>query len=408
VPATAEIVIIGSGSFGSSLAYHLAAAGQTDVVLVEKFEIASQTSPRAAGLTQQIRSSKNLARMAMLAVRKITRFAEETGEPMAYFQSGSVKMARTARDAAQLRAEIAHGTEIGLEIREIDAADLAELAPYAKPAGVEMLWFTPSDVFLEPVQLPRGYAAAAAKRGATIRTGTAVTRILRDGDRVTGVETTNGTIHAPVVVDAAGAWARGIAAEAGIHVPVVPVRHQLMITAPIPGVLPSMPICRVVDTNVYVRPDKGGLMLGGYEDAPWPFDLAGQPETFQVTDLELDLDVLRKLASTVQEIFPAFQTTPVAEHRGGLPTMTIDGKQIVGPVPNAPGLFVASGCCVGGLSISPAIGQLLSELILTGQSSLPLGELAIDRFGPGLDDPDRLRELAVACYAGMYRSGWDA
>lgn len=408
MPTTAEIVIIGSGSFGSSLAYHLAAAGQTDVMLVEKFEVASQTSPRAAGLTQQIRKSKNLARMAMLAVRKITRFEEETGEPMVYFQSGSVKMARNAKDADQLRAEIVQGTEIGLEIRQIDAGDLSEIAPYAKPIGVEMMWFTPSDVFLEPVQLPRGYAAAAAKRGVTVQTGTAVTNILRDGDRVTGVETTNGTISAPIVVDAAGAWARGIAAEAGIQVPIVPVRHQLMITEPIPGILPSHPICRVVDTNVYVRPEKGGLMLGGYEDTPWPFDPSEQPAEFQIKDLQLDIEVLRKLARNVKEIFPDFQTAQIAEHRGGLPTMTIDGNQVVGPVPNAPGLFVASGCCVGGLSISPAIGQLLSELILTGQSSLPLRELAIDRFGPNALDPDRLRELAVARYAGMYRSGWDA
>jgi glycine/D-amino acid oxidase-like deaminating enzyme len=88
--------------------------------------------------------------------------------------------------------------------------------------------------------------------------------------------------------------------------------------------------------------------------------------------------------------------------------MTIDGNQVVGPVPNAPGLFIASGCCVGGLSISPAVGQLLSELILTGQTSISIKELAIDRFGPDVLDPDRLRELAISCYASMYRSGWDA
>jgi glycine/D-amino acid oxidase-like deaminating enzyme len=406
--ATASVIVIGSGAFGSSLAYHLAAMGQRDVALLDKFAIAAQTSPRAAGLTQQIRPSAGMTRLAMLAVAKITRFAEETGEPVVYHQSGSVKIARTERDERQVAAELAAGNERGLEMHPLSADDLAALTPFARPDGVRAMWFTPSDLYLEPVQIPRGYAAAAQRMGVTVIPHTEVTGILRRGEAVAGVRTNRGAISAPVVVDAAGAWARAVAEEADIRVPVVPMRHQLMITEPIAGIAPEQPICRVIDANVYVRPEKGGLMLGGYETDPRPFDVRALPQGFQIKDLPLELTVLRELAGKVRDVFPVIQGAPVREHRGGLPTITADGKHIVGPVPGLRGFYTATGCCVGGLSISPAIGQCLAELILTGRSSLPLDELAITRFGPELANDETLRAAARETYAHQYAGGWEA
>src|SRR5262249_40158749 len=181
-------------------------------------------------------------------------------------------VARPERDEKQTRAELAAGEARGLEMRPIDADDLAALTPFAKPVDVRAMWFTPSDLYLEPVQIPRGYARAAERLGVTVLPNTPVTGILRDGDAVAGVTTPQGRVSAPVVVDAAGAWARAIAEEAGIRIPIVPMRHQLMITEPIAGVAPEQPICRVIDANVYVRPEKGGLMLGGYETNPQPYD----------------------------------------------------------------------------------------------------------------------------------------
>jgi glycine/D-amino acid oxidase-like deaminating enzyme len=407
VVTSATVVVIGAGAFGASVAYHLAAMGERGVVLLDRYEVASQTSPRAAGLTQQIRPTAGMTKLAMLSVQKITRFAEETGEPMVYHQSGSVKIARTERDERQVRAELAAGPERGLEMRPLDAGDLAALTPFAKPVGVRAMWFTPSDLYLEPVQIPRGYAKAAERLGVTVLPNTAVTGILRDGDGVAGVATNRGAIGAPVVVDAAGAWARAVAEEAGIRVPVVPMRHQLMITEPIDGLAPEQPICRVIDANVYVRPEKGGLMLGGYEANPQPYDARTLPEGFQINDLALDLGVLRGLAEKVRDVFPVFAGAAIREHRGGLPTMTADGKHIVGPVPGLRGFYAATGCCVGGLSISPAIGQCLAELILTGAPPLSLDELAITRFGAEVDDDDALTSAAVSTYAHQYGGGWE-
>ncbi len=403
----ASVVVIGAGAFGASVAYHLAAMGEREVVLLDRYEVASQTSPRAAGLTQQIRPTAGMTRLAMLSVRKITRFAEETGEPMVYHQSGSVKIARTERDARQVQSELAAGRERGLEMRPLDAGDLAALTPFAKAVDVRAMWLTPSDLYLEPVQIPRGYARAAERLGVTVLPNTAVTGILRNGDATAGVATNRGEISAPVVVDAAGAWARAVAEEAGIRIPVVPMRHQLMITEPIDGVTPEQPICRVIDANVYVRPEKGGLMLGGYETNPQPYDARALPDGFQIKDLTLDLGVLRGLAEKVRDVFPVFAGATIREHRGGLPTMTADGKHIVGLIPGLRGFYAATGCCVGGLSISPAIGQCLAELILTGTPSLSLDEVAITRFGAEVEDDDVLRSAAVSTYAHQYGGGWE-
>ncbi|MGH2535538.1 MAG: NAD(P)/FAD-dependent oxidoreductase [Thermomicrobiales bacterium] len=402
----ADAVVIGSGALGSSVAFHLAQRGVRNVALLDRFEIASQTSPRAAGLTQQIRPEPMMTRLAMLSVQKLLRFTEETGESMVYYQSGSVKMARTEPDERQIRAEIAAGRELGLDIHAIGPDDLARMTPFAKPVGVRAMWYTPTDLYLDPVQVPLGYARGAERLGVTLLPHTEVTGVTTGGGEVTAVTTSRGEIRTPVVVDAAGAWARLVAERGGIRIPVVPVRHQLMITEPIAGVDSSQPICRVIDANVYVRPEKGGLMLGGYEPDPHAYDMRGVPAGFQIKDLPLDITVLRALAERVREVFPVLPDAPVQEHRGGLPTMTVDGKHIVGPMPGVRGLYAATGCCVGGLSISPAVGQMLAELIVDGEPTIPLDALSITRFGPEVASDVALRTAAITTYARQYSGGW--
>jgi len=335
-------------------------------------------------------------------VAKIRAFEEETGESLLYHQSGSVKMARTDEDARKVEAEIVGGQALGLDIIAIDEHDLARLAPWARITGVQAMWHTPSDIYFQPGQLPVGYTRAAERLGATVLPHTEVTSIERRNGSVTGVSTTKGAIHAPHVVDAAGAWARKIAAESDIHVPIQPMRHQLMITEPIDGVEDTQPICRVIDVNVYVRPDNGGVLLGGYEPNPLPVDMTNVPAGFRVADLPLDLGVLRSLAGKVRDQFPGLETAPIREHRGGIPTMTADGRLIVGPVPGVSGFYAATGCCVGGLSSSPAFGQALAELIAGKKPSIPLDPFSIARFGPELATDEAIREAGIRSYTNQY------
>jgi glycine/D-amino acid oxidase-like deaminating enzyme len=399
----AECVVIGSGALGASIAFHLARAGK-QVALVDKHALGSQTSPRAAGLTSQARGTDLMTALAARAVRKIEAFARETGEPLVFYQPGALKIARTPEHVEQLRSELERSRRVSTGLEAISPSDARAMNPFLETAGILAVNFSPTDLYLEPSQIPHGYARAAERVGAQMLPHTLVTGIVLRGDALVGVETEHGTIRCETVVDAAGAWLRAVAALAGARVPMIPTRHQLLITEPINGVDPMQPITRIIDANVYVRPDAGGLMLGGYEADPVQYDPAALPPRFDIADLELDLQVLRRLADRVREQLPIFQRIPreigVRVHRGGLPTMTVDGEHTVGPVPGVRGLYVAGGCCVGGLSIAPAIGEILAAWIIDGKPPIDLSALAPGREGD-LDE-EALRAACRLRYAHHY------
>ncbi len=401
---SADVVVIGAGAFGASVAFHLMQSGGLRVALVERHTVASQTSPRAAGLTSKARGTDQMLRLADLAVRKIERFADETGEPLVYHQTGALKIARRPEHVEQLHGEVARARRVGVELDFISPDEARRRLPYLHDSGILAMIYSPTDLYLEPAQIPLGYARAAQRLGAELLEQTTVIGIVTRDGAIERVVTDRGEIRTPVVVDAGGAWSRVVARMTGIDIPLVPTRHQLVITEPLDVVEPSQPIARVIDVNVYIRPERGGLMLGGYEDDPEQYDAATLPPGFQIKDLPLDLGVLRRFADSVREQFPILQDFTVREHRGGLPTMTPDGQHIAGPVPGVRGFFVASGCNVGGLSIAPAIGEVLASWIVEGEPSLDMSLVDPGRFGAASMPEDHLRGECRWQYARHYSS----
>jgi len=408
VIGSADVVVVGSGAFGASVAYHLARRGRR-VVVLERSELASQTSPRAAGLTSQVRATPALTRLAQRAVVKLAAFSAETGQPLRFTQSGALKIARTERDAEQLAREVARGAEVGVPIEFVTVAEARRRLPILGERGIVAVTWSPTDCNVEPSELPIGYCRAAEKLGAVLLAHTPATGFDVGASGVEGVRTPGGTIATRTVVDAAGAWARLVAGGLGAPLPVVATRHQLLITEPIPGVGPEFPIARVIDANVYVRHERGGLMLGGYEPDPLQLDMAALPPSFEIRELPLDIEVLWRLARSVSEQFPIFQdpTIRVAEHRGGLPTLTTDDRYLVGPLPGVAGAWVMSGCCVGGLSVSPALGEAMAEWIVDGAPRLDLADISVARFAGDEVDESALRERCRHAYATHYRAGSD-
>jgi glycine/D-amino acid oxidase-like deaminating enzyme len=410
----AQAVVIGAGAFGSSVAYHLAHLGMRDVVLLDRFEPGSQTSPRAAGLTSQVRSTDTLTRLAKRSVEKLERFEDETGQPLRFTQSGALKIARTPEHVEQLEREVARGKTLNVPIDFISPSDARTLCPVLEDRGILAMTYNPTDCNVEPSQVPVGYVRAAEELGVTVLPNTPATGITIGAGGVESVTTPIGEIRTEQVVDAAGAWAKIVAELMGARLPVVPTRHQLFITEPIDGITPSMPIARVIDANVYIRHERGGLMLGGYEANPKQYDLQALGPAFQIADLDLDIEVLRNLARSVQDQFPIFQRPDlgIAEHRGGLPTMTIDDRYILGPVPGVRGFWLLTGCCVGGLSTSPGLGEALAQWIVDGTPPMDLSEIGIERFSDRPLPEDELRVLCREAYANHYTAngggGWTA
>jgi glycine/D-amino acid oxidase-like deaminating enzyme len=401
----ADAVVIGSGAFGASVAYHLAGHGLR-VAVLDRSRLASQTSPRAAGLTSQVRATPALTAIARRAVVKLASFADETGQPLRFTQSGALKIARNDRDAAQLGREVERGGEVGVPIDFISTAEARKRLPILRERGIAAITWSPTDCNVEPSELPIGYCRAAEKMGAIMLPHTPAVGFAIGAQGVEGVRTPQGTIATRVVVDAAGAWSRVVAETLGARLQIVPTRHQLFITEPIPGVVPEFPIARVIDANVYVRHERGGLMLGGYESDPLQIDATALPPAFEMAELALDMDVLRRLAASVAEQFPIFQDSAIriTEHRGGLPTITTDDRYLVGPLPGIAGAWVMSGCCVGGLSASPALGEALAEWIVDGRPALDLSEISTARFAGREIDEAELRERCRRAYATHYRA----
>ncbi len=281
------------------------------------------------------------------------------------------------------------------------------LHPFIEPVGILAALHIPTDVYFEPQQVGIGFASAAAARGTRLFPNTPVTAIRRaanGSDRVVGVDTLAGPIDTPVVIDAAGAWAREVAKLAGFVIPLVPMRHQLLITEPLPGVHERLPMVRVIDSAVYLRPCWGGILIGGYETNPTPIDMAAAGPAFEASDVALDLPMLRALVDTVTAQLPILRDAPIRVHRGGVPTLTVDGQHLVGEVPGARGMFMAAGCNVSGLSMSPAIGEQLAEWICEGRPSADLSPMALTRFGPEWADESKAQQAAAHHYSTFYRS----
>ena len=395
----ADAVVIGSGGLGAATAFYLAKRKAGAVVLVDRHEIGSQTSPRAAGMVSCMRKGDLMTRLIKVAAAAIPRFTEETGQPLDWVHSGSLKVARRKQDAEVIEADIARGRRLGLDVEQITLAEAHRLNPFFETEGVAAVMRVGDDMYFDAAQVAVGGAEA---RGATLLPSVAVTSVRIASGRVEAVVTDKGAIETPVVVDAAGAWTRQVAAASGIYIPLAPTMQQLIVTETIPGVLPDLPMVRIMDAAVYVRPCDGGFLWGVYEEEPTFFDMDELGPSFGMADLKLDAEILWRAAEDVKAQLPVLLKAKVREHRGGLPTMTSDGHHIVGPAPGAKGFFILSGCNVAGLSIAPALGDAVAAWISEGEPPFDLSAMSITRFGPEAQSEAWLRKNAAWQYRHFY------
>ena len=379
-------MVVGAGALGLSTALHCALSGRS-VAVLERLTAGSQASGRAAGLFKSVQADELRTRLARRSITRALAFADWSGTPLEVASPGSFLIARTARHRGFLATELAQSRRWGADVHAATPAQLAEGLGYYKAAGDDFALWCPEDVYIsEPASLIEAMLAACRRLGVVVSEHEPVVGIPVTSGRVTGVETERRSIGAPAVVDAAGGWVRQVAALAGARIPVATVRHQLFITTPNRLVDPDDPIARVVDAAVYLRPARGGLMVGGFERGPLPVGPRHQDASFSTDDVPLDLEVLRRLAAQVASEVPAATAAEIADHRGGLFTMSPDGRFVVGPVPGLPGLWVASGCNGSGFSSSLAIGESLAAWIATGEAPPGLTALSPARFAPLPDD----------------------
>ncbi len=402
----AEIVIVGGGAIGCAIAFRLAEAGRTDVLLLEQNEaLAAATTAQAAGLAGQVRSSEDRVRLAMDSVATFRRLEQHGGAVPNWREVGSLRIALTDARAEEFRALLATARRAGLEVELLDREAAASRWPGQITADVKAVLWCPSDGYLQPYDLAMAYREHARAAGVRFATGVRVTGIELAGGAVAAVETTRGRVRCAVAIVASGAHGWHVARLAGLELPIVPVRHEYVITVPIAGLRPDLPTFRVPDATLYGRPDVGALLLGGWE----PRALSCDPRAYGLADeppaIEPDWPVLANFCELLAPLYPPVADAGIRHVFRGWPTFTPDGRFIVGASHRVPGLVLAAGCNAHGVSGSAGIGRHVVEALLEPKPSAYVRSLGPDRFTETSWSWDDARRKAQGIYERYYHIG---
>ena len=405
---TAAVAIVGGGVLGCSIAWHLALKGETDVLVLERNDVGSGATARSAGLVARGRLHRPTLDMVRRTREAMRELEAALGEPVGFRRVGSLRVAVSEERAAELALMDRMLGESGIAVSNVDARLASGFVPWLDGAQARRCSYVEDDGYVDAYQLTSAYARAARALGVRIAARTAVGGILRSGDRVTGVATDRGPVHARAVVDAGGAWGIGIAANAGFALATAPVRSHYWITAPRPDWPREHPIVYLPDARAYARPEVGGLLIGVQEPRSRTYDARTLPADIQdlaLSDSDEDWSVLVDSAPELRPFIPRLDQLEFAHHITGLSTYTPDGRFLIGRAGSLEGFFVACGCCGTGVSASGGIGASLASVVLGQKPDVDLADYRPERFGEIDPHDPGFRERCAAARAGKLRRG---
>ncbi len=382
---TAEVVIVGGGIVGSSIAYHLTAQGCTNVLVIEREtqQGKGSTGKSMGGVRAQFATAVNIL-MSLYSIPFYQRFDEVIGHPSGYKAQGYLFIATTPAHLAYLEQNRNLQMALGLQgVQALGPKDVQAIAPRLRSDDILGGNFCSSDGFVDPYSVMNGFIARALERGVKLQRDTAVTAINVEAGRVTGVETSRGTVATRTVVNAAGAWAASLAQSAGVDLPVAPLRRMLAPTEPFPDLPQSLPMIVDMTTGFHFRPEGLGFLMAWND----PSETPGYKINFDPLFIE-------KILTHAVARVPCFENVAVNPRRcwAGLYEMTPDHHAILGSVPGIAGLFLANGFSGHGVMHSPATGRILADLITHGNTEIcDASLLNVDRFARG----ELLHETAI-------------
>jgi glycine cleavage system aminomethyltransferase T/glycine/D-amino acid oxidase-like deaminating enzyme len=405
-PANADVVIVGGGIIGCSIAYHLVRLGITGVVLLERKQLTCGTTWHAAGLVGQLRASRNLTELAKYTTDLFRTLEAETGQATGFKQTGSISVALTEGRLEEFKRGASMAKSFGLEVRVITPGEIKELWPHIDLAGVTGGIHLPNDGQVNPIDVTQAYAAGARQRGAKVFENTPVTRILVEGDRATGVETEAGTIRADAVVIAAGMWSRDVGRAAGVDLPLHAAEHFYIVTEPLAGLARDLPVMRVPDECAYYKEDAGKLMLGAFEPGAKPWGMAGIPPDFCFDSLPADMDHFEPVFTDAISRVPLLETAGISLFFNGPESFTPDNRYYLGEAPFRRNLYVACGFNSIGIQSSGGAGKVLAEWIKAGHAPLDMADVDVRRAHPFQTSRSYLHDRTTESLGLLYAMHW--
>lgn len=406
VPAEVDIVIVGGGIVGASVAYHLARRGATNVALLERGQLTCGTTWHAAGLVGQLRATLNLTRLAQYTAQLYAGLEQETGQATGFKQTGSLSVAQTPARLEELQRGASMARSFGLQVDILTPGEARDLWPLLETRDLVGAVHLPKDGQTNPVDTTQALARGARSRGVRIFENCRVTGIDVARGRVTGVRTQAGAIRAKVVVNCGGMWAREIGGWVDACVPVHAAEHFYIVTEPVPGLTPGLPVLRDTDGYSYFKEDTGKLLVGWFEPRAKPWGMQGIPETFSFEQLPEDLAHIEPLIAAAIRRVPALESLGVQLFFNGPESFTPDDRYLLGETPEVRGLFVAAGFNSIGIQSAGGAGRVLADWILDGHPPMDLWDVDIRRCAPFQRNKRYLHDRTVESLGLLYAMHW--
>ncbi len=410
VPTHAQVVVVGGGIAGVSTAYHLAKLGVRDVVLLEQGRLTCGTTWHAAGLVGQTRATRNATRMSRYGIELYSTLEAETGLATGWKQCGSLNVAKTPERLTLMRRQMARAGSFGIAFDWVTPAEAGRIAPILRTDDLAGAVWIPGDGKANPTDLTQSLAKGARMRGATLVEGVRATGVAVHNGRVAGVAWSaadgSGEIKCDTLVNCGGQWARAFGRQAGVNVPLYAAEHFYIVTKPIPGVTPDLPVIRDPDGFIYYKEEVGGLVMGGFEPVAKPWNVAAIPDGFEFQLLPEDWDQFEVLMENAIHRTPCLETAQIKLLLNGPESFTGDGNFILGEAPEVGRYFVCAGFNSAGIANSGGAGRLVAEWIVGGEAPLDLWDVDVRRFAPFHANRRHLADRTVESLGLHYAMRW--
>ena len=394
VPCSARVVIIGGGIGGCSAAFHLAAMGVADVVLLERSSLSSGTTWHSTGNMETYRADPLIYDMVRYAVDAYPRVARETGKEIGWRNVGRVHYTDNEDRWALMQTLPELGRARGIELHLMPPHEVGKRLPIIDPSEIIGGIWIPSDARVNATDAVHAFASAARAKGARIFQETQVTGLEMHGGAVCGVATGSGRISCETVVLAGGLWSRDLAKTCGVLLPMYALEHQYIITKP-HGIQRDLPLFLSYDDQLYGREEVGGLMIGSLDDDAIALPAAVLPQNFSFALLNERWEQFEPYMATAMKRFPVLLDAEIKMLLNGPESFTPDGQMLLGPVPGVSGLFAACAFNSNGIALAPAAGRFIAEWIVEGEPSSDVAPLDARRFSPVQAVEENIRARAT-------------